>query len=130
MCDCDANNLTRKDLLCIASTCADAGIPAGSELAELNEADGFDTRVVEEIASFQELSAVQVNGNGFNISDELIQNLYSLLDQYYSEDTSEDQRKTLMKSFHDLLGSGENKLSIWILKRVCSAYLYRIMYSS
>ncbi len=132
----DANNLTRKDIFSIVSTFADTGILPGRELAELMETAGFDARLVggmagiQESPTGQEMVGGQANGNGFNLSEELIQDLYTLLDQYYAEDTTDDQHRTLMKSFQDLLGPEDSMLSIWVLKIVCSAYLYRIMYSS
>ena len=114
----DVNNLTSEDALSIVSTFADAGIQAGRELAETMEAAGFDARTVGEMAGVQgpppgqgPPSGGQGNSSGFNLSEELIQDLYTLLDQYYAENTTDEERSTLMESVRDLLGSEESMFS-------------------
>jgi len=113
----DVNNLSNEDALSIVSTFADAGIQPGRELAETMEAAGFDARAVGDLANVQGpppgqgMMGGQGNSNGFNISEELIQDLYTLLDQYYAEGTTDEQRSTLMDSVRSLLGSEESMFS-------------------
>lgn len=113
----DASNLTSEDALSIVSSFADAGIQPGRELAETMEAAGFDARAVGEMAGVQGPPPGQVmmggqgNRSGFNLSEELIQELYTLLDQYYAADATDQERSTLMNSVRDLLGSEESMFS-------------------
>ncbi len=109
----DADSLTESDAISIVSSFQEAGIQPGRELAQTMEAAGFDAKGVGDMAGIQgpPPGGPQGQGGGFNINDEVLEELYTLLDQYYAEETTNTDRSSLMDSIRELLGSEDSILS-------------------
>ncbi len=107
----DADSLTESDATSIVSSFQEAGIQPGRELAEAMEAAGFDAKAVGDMAGVQgpPPGGPQGQSGGINISEELLEELYTLLDQYYAEETTDVDRSSLMDTISELLGS-ENSI--------------------
>ncbi|MCP3671663.1 MAG: hypothetical protein GY814_14785 [Gammaproteobacteria bacterium] len=107
----DADSLTESDATSIVSSFQEAGIQPGMELAQAMEAAGFDAKAVGDMAGVQgpPPGGSQGQSGGINISEELLEELYTLLDQYYAEETTDVDRSSLMDTISKLLGS-ENSI--------------------
>lgn len=103
----DVENLTESDAQSIVSVFQEAGIQPGRELAEAMDNAGFDARAVGEMAGTQRPppGGPQRQGEGINLSEEVLEDLYALLDQYYAEGATDVDRNSLTDSIRSLLGS-------------------------
>ncbi len=109
----DADSLTEADATSIVSSFQEAGIQPGKELAQVMETAGFDAKIVGDMAGVQgpPPGGPQGQGGGININEELLEELYTLLDQYYAEETTDVDRSSLTDSIRTLLGSEDSIFS-------------------
>lgn len=113
----DADSLTESDAISIVTAFQEAGIQPGKELAKVMEAAGFDAKRVGDLADVQGPPPGQGKGpdgigNGINLSEEALKELYTLLDQYYADDITESDRNNLRNSISELLGSENSIFSV------------------
>lgn len=103
----DVDNLTEADAQSIVSTFQEAGIQPGKALAEAMEVAGFDAKSVGDLAGVQgpPQGRGPGGGGGVNFSEEVMKELYELLDQYYAEGVSETDQNSLLSSIQELFGS-------------------------
>ncbi|MBT6878073.1 MAG: hypothetical protein HOA22_00915 [Gammaproteobacteria bacterium] len=112
----DADSLTEADATSIVSAFQDAGIQPGKGLAETMEAAGFDARAVGEMADVQgpppgQGLGPQEKDGGINLSEDMMEELYTLLEQYYSEETADEERSSLMNAIRGVMGQEDNLFS-------------------
>lgn len=105
----DAENLTAEDAESIVSIFQEAGIQPGKSLAEAMESAGYDAKAVGDLARPQ--GGAPSQGGGINLSDDVLKELYTLLDEYYAESTSASDKSELETSIQGLLGSASNIFS-------------------
>lgn len=106
----DAQNLTSPDASAIVEIFSEAGIQPGRAMAEVMAEFGFDARSVGDMAGIGpargEGPPPPPGGNGgvqkLNISDEMLQELNTLLTDYYGEDQAEDQRASTLDAIKDI----------------------------
>jgi hypothetical protein len=106
----DVDSLTSTDALSIVEAFQEAGISPGQELETAMSEAGFDAQEVGQLAGV---------GNGqaggppppppessesvtLNISDQMLQDLNSLLDSYYSEDLSDEEKESTLASIKEI----------------------------
>jgi hypothetical protein len=109
----DAENLTAEDAESIVSIFQEAGIQPGKSLAEAMESAGYDAKAVGDLARPQgpPPGGAPSQGGGINLSDDVLKELYTLLDEYYAESTSASDKSELETSIQGLLGSASNIFS-------------------
>ena len=110
----DAKYLSKEDTLSIVTSFQDVGIQAGKVLGEVMAAAGFDAKSVGDLAGAQGKppgGASKVQGSGVSLSEDVLRDLYALLDQYYSDDTSETDKASLGDTIYRLLGAESNIFS-------------------
>lgn len=108
----DSKNLTTTDAQSIVATFQEAGIQPGKALAAAMENAGFDARAVGDLAGAQGRGpASQAIGGGVTVGEDVLWELYALLDQYYAESSSETDRSGLQASIQELLGSQSSLFS-------------------
>ena len=102
----DVDNLTSEDALSIVETFKEAGVAPGQALEEAMSSAGFDAQEVGKLAGVggeqgggppppPESSDSAVT---LNISDQMLQDLNELLDSYYEEDISDEDKETTLAS--------------------------------
>lgn len=108
----DIDELTEEDAQSIISIFQESGIQPGKDLEEAMDSAGFDARTVGEMAGLGQQEGQSRQGpppqdmaSGLNLSEDSMQQLYSLLDQYYSDSTSSKDRSSLTESIQTLLAS-------------------------
>ncbi len=103
----DADNLSEADARSIVATFQEAGIQPGKALEEAMSVAGFDARSIGDKGGPQgpRPSGPPPQGGGFTVSEDTLEELYTLLDQYYSEDTSATDKTGLQSSIQELLGT-------------------------
>lgn len=103
----DADSLSEADAQSIVTTFQEAGIQPGKGLEEAMSVAGFDARSIGEKAGPQgpRPSGPPPQDGGFTVSEDTLEELYTLLDQYYAEDTSTADKTGLQSSIQELLGS-------------------------
>ncbi len=109
----DAENLTETDAKSIVSIFQEAGIQPGKSLADAMDAAGFDAKALGDLARPQgpPPSGPQGQSGGINLSDDALKELYTLLDEYYSENASASDKSGLENSIQELLGSASSIFS-------------------
>ncbi|MFT6916540.1 MAG: hypothetical protein ACJAWL_002880 [Motiliproteus sp.] len=108
----DPEQLTEADALSIVETFSEAGIQPGREMAQAISASGFDARSIGDLAGVegpQQGGGSQQTGTpppppsqGLNISDEMLQSLNELLNEYYSDDLTEEEQGTALSSIMEI----------------------------
>lgn len=109
----NVDQLTEADAISITETFADAGIQPSREFAQVMSAAGFDARTIGDLAGVggSQQGGVQQGGTppppppsqGLNISDEMLQSLNELLNDYYSGDLTEEEQVSTLSSITDIL---------------------------
>ncbi|SFF81545.1 hypothetical protein [Neptunomonas qingdaonensis] len=108
----NVDQLTEADALSITETFADAGIQPGREMAQAMSDAGFDARTIGDLAGVggPQQGGMQQGGTpppppsqGLNISDEMLQSLNDLLNDYYSGDLTEEEQASTLTSITDIL---------------------------
>ncbi len=104
----DPENLTQEQAASIVEVFKEAGIGPGRELAEAMDESGFDARSVGDLAGVgdpqQAGSKMPPEGNPttLNISDSTLQQLNELLDEYYSNNLSENERENKLSAIKEI----------------------------
>ena len=108
----DPDSITEADAQTIVEIFAEAGIQPGASLANTMYESGFDARTVGDMAGIQgpeegNRPPPPPQGQGISqsldISDELLSDLNELLNEYYSNDISDDDKATTLSSIQDIL---------------------------
>lgn len=109
----DPDSMTEADAQTIVEIFAEAGIQPGASLADTMNESGFDARTVGDMAGIQgpeegnRPPPPPPQGQGISqsldISDELLSDLNELLNEYYSDDISDDDKATTLSSIQDIL---------------------------
>ncbi|EPJ46669.1 MAG: hypothetical protein OFPI_33400 [Osedax symbiont Rs2] len=108
----DPDSMTETDALSIVEAFSEAGIQPSRALAETVAQSGFDARSIGELAGGQ--GANQGNrppppppGQGtkpsLNLSDELLSELNEMLNNYYSNDLSDEDKASTLESIQQIL---------------------------
>nr|WP_067290331.1 hypothetical protein [Marinobacterium profundum] len=104
----DPDQLTEADALSIVEAFAEAGIQPGREMAQVMSSAGFDAQSIGDLAG---MGGAQQRGTppapppsqSLDISDEMLQTLNTLLNDYYSGDLSEEDQASTLSSITDIL---------------------------
>jgi len=115
----DVNNLTNSDAQAIVSTFQKAGIEPGKDLTTAMDQAGFDAKQIGNVAGGHQgppprgprPSDSQGQSQGTTLSENVLQDLYTLLDKYYANDTTNADRTSLTNSISSLLGSNSSIFS-------------------
>ena len=110
----DADNLSQADARSIVETFSEAGINPGDGLRVAMEEAGFDAKAVGDTAGLQgppPQGGPRPGSEGVSLDEETLSELYALLDQYYGEDSTDEEKTGLLESISELLGSRENILN-------------------
>lgn len=109
----NSDQLTQADALSITEIFADAGIQPSREFAQAMSDAGFDARTIGDLAGVggPQQGGIQQGGTppppppsqGLNISDEMLQSLNDLLNDYYSGDLTEDEQESTLSSIMGIL---------------------------
>ncbi|GEM_PF-261180 len=108
----DADSLTEEDALSIIEIFSEAGIRPGRALAETVAQSGFDARSIGELAGVQGPNqgnrpppppAGQGTKPSLNITDELLSELNEMLNNYYSNDLSDEDKASTLESIQEIL---------------------------
>lgn len=108
----DPDSITTTDAQTIVEVFAEAGIQPGASLADAMEEAGFDARSVGDMAGVQGTEEgnrppppppPEQTSQSLDISDELLTDLNELLNEYYSDDLSDDDKATTLSSIQDIL---------------------------
>jgi len=99
----DSGNLTQSDAISIVEAFKEAGIQPGKGLAEAMAESGFDAKAVGELAG---VAPPPGGPKGqpvtLNISEDMLQELNKLLDEYYSGDLSSDEQETTLSAIKEI----------------------------
>lgn len=103
----DSQNLTSADASAIVEAFSALGVQPGRPLAETMQAFGFDARSVGELAGVGPARGEGPPPSGgkvqtLDISDEMLQELNALLNSYYDEGQSEDQRASTLDAIKSI----------------------------
>tara|TARA_R110002167_G_scaffold15034_8_gene60530 strand:+ start:104 stop:589 length:486 start_codon:yes stop_codon:yes gene_type:complete len=107
----DAEQLTEADALSIVEIFSEAGIQPGRDMAQAMSASGFDAKSIGDLAgvdgpqqgaSQQGMPPPPPPSQGLNISDEMLQSLNELLNEYYSGDLTEEEQDTALSSIKEI----------------------------
>ena len=106
--DFDPESITEADALSIVEIFSQAGIQPGRALAETVVQSGFDARSIGELAGVQgpkqgNRPADQGTKPGLNISDQLLSELNEMLNNYYSNDLSDQDKASTLESIQEIL---------------------------
>lgn len=108
----DAKDLSATDAQSIVAAFQEAGIQPGGALAAAMQTAGFDAKTVGDMAGIQGRGpSSPPSGGGVTIGEDVLQELYALLDQYYTDSNSEMDKPSLQASIQELLGSQSNIFS-------------------
>lgn len=107
----NVDQLTEADAISITETFADAGIQPSREFVQAMSEAGFDARTVGDLAGVggPQQGGIEQRGTpppppqSLNISDEMLQSLNDLLNDYYSGDLTEDEQEATLSSIKDIL---------------------------
>ncbi|SIS79711.1 hypothetical protein [Neptunomonas antarctica] len=111
----DSEALTESDAQAIVEAFAEAGIQPGRALEYTMAAEGFDALSIGDMAGVQESgqggppppppppSGTESTTQGLNISDELLSELNDLLNNYYSDDQSDEEKVKSLNSIQEIL---------------------------
>lgn len=109
----DPDSMTEADALSIVEIFAEAGIQPGRALADTMAESGFDARSIGELAGIQGANQGKgppppsTGGQGttqsLNISEELLSQLNEMLNNYYSNDLSDEDKATTLESIQEIL---------------------------
>lgn len=107
----DVDSLTSDDALSIVEAFQEAGISPGQELAEAMSEAGFDA---QEVGTLAGVGNEQAGGPPpppppessasvtLNISDQMLQDLNTLLDSYYNDDLSDEDKESTLASIKEI----------------------------
>ena len=102
----DSDQLTEADALSIVEIFSEAGIQPGREMAQAMSASGFDAKSIGDLAGVggpqQGMPPPPPPSQGLNISDEMLQSLNELLNEYYSGDLTEEEQQTALSSIMEI----------------------------
>jgi hypothetical protein len=105
----DVDSLTSTDALTIVEAFQEAGISPGQELEEAMSEAGFDAQEIGQLAGVDDEQAgapppppESSESVTLNISDQMLQDLNSLLDSYYSEDLSDEEKESTLASIKEI----------------------------
>ncbi|MBT7307018.1 MAG: hypothetical protein HN842_02305 [Gammaproteobacteria bacterium] len=114
----DADALTEADALSIVSTFSETGIQPGKGLEKAMESAGFDPKTVGELAGVEgpaqrgAMGPPPTSGVNTSLNEEMLQELYSLLDQYYDAGRTDEDQTSLLHSIQGILGEDERLFSL------------------
>ena len=105
----DPDSMTEADALSIVEIFAEAGIQPGRALADTMAESGFDARGIGELAGIQGANQGKGSADGqgttqsLNISEELLSQLSEMLNNYYGNDLSDEDKATTLESIQEIL---------------------------
>lgn len=109
----NSDQLTESDAISITETFAEAGIQPSREFAQAMADARFDARTVGDLAGVggpQQGGGPQggmppppSSSQSLNISDDMLQSLNDLLNDYYSGDLTEDEQESTLSSIKEIL---------------------------
>lgn len=108
----DADNLSAADAAAIVEALGEAGIRAGGALETAMADAGFDARSVGDLARGDQAGrpGPPPPGGGpagqLNLSDEMISNLNSLLDEYLDGTLEDSEKASLLAEIKEILAEG------------------------
>ena len=105
----DTDNLSETDAQSIIAVFQEAGIEPGTELEDEMSTAGFDAQSIGEMGGQRPPpppgGGPQSQEDGYNVSEDSLEELYSLLDSYYSDTATDADRSGYMSSIEELLGT-------------------------
>jgi len=105
----DTENLSETDTQSIIAVFQDAGIEPGTALEDEMSTAGFDAQSIGEMGGQRPPpppgGGPQSQEDGYNVSEDSLEELYSLLDSYYSDTATDADRSGYMSSIEELLGT-------------------------
>jgi len=105
----DTDSLSETDAQSIISVFQEAGIEPGTALEDEMSEAGFDAQSIGEMGGQRPPpppgGGPQSQEDGYNVSEDSLEELYSLLDNYYSDTSTDSDRSNLMSSIEELLGT-------------------------
>ncbi|GAB6070136.1 hypothetical protein JCM30760_12330 [Thiomicrorhabdus hydrogeniphila] len=105
----DTENLSETDAQSIIAVFQDAGIEPGTALEDEMSIAGFDAQSIGEMGGQRPPpppgGGPQSQEDGYNVSEDSLEELYSLLDSYYSDTATDADRNSYMSSIEELLGT-------------------------
>eukprot|EP00919_Chromeraceae_sp_WS-2016_P079163 GHVR01187453.1.p1 GENE.GHVR01187453.1~~GHVR01187453.1.p1 ORF type:complete len:152 (+),score=20.94 GHVR01187453.1:602-1057(+) len=103
----NSENLSSSDAQAIVSIFAEAGIQPGKGLEGIMETAGFDAKTVGDLAGARGPGAGGQNSQsgGIKLTEDTMKELYTLLEQYYADETSSTEKTKLEGAIQDLMGT-------------------------
>ncbi|GGI79899.1 hypothetical protein [Shewanella gelidii] len=100
----DPENLTQEEALSITETFADAGIQPGRELAELMSTYEFDAKAIgDKAGNPPPPQPLQMDTGTLDISEDMLETLNNLINEYYSDSLSEQDRESQLQAIKEIL---------------------------
>lgn len=101
----DPENLSQEDALSITETFKEAGIQPSPEMADLMAEFDFDAKAVGEQSGMQPPPPPSENSDiaSMDITDELLQSLNGLINEYYSDSLSDEDKESTLSSIKQIL---------------------------
>lgn len=101
----DPENLTEADALSIVEAFQEAGIQPGKELEELMSEYDFDARAIGDLAGADmppPPPPPSAESSSLNITDEMLQNLNELINEYYSDSISDEEKESTLDAIKEI----------------------------
>lgn len=100
----DSEGLSQADAQSIIETFQEAGIQPSQELEQVMSEFGFDAKSIGETAGMQPPPPPPANEGAasLDITDEVLQNLNDLINDYYSDNLSDDEREAALSEIKSI----------------------------
>ncbi|NKF50858.1 hypothetical protein G3R49_09825 [Shewanella sp. WXL01] len=101
----DADNLSQDDALAITETFKEAGINPSKALATTMEEYGFDAKAIGDLAGVTPPPPPPKDSgmSEMNITDEMLESLNSLINEYYSDNQSDEDKASTLANIKQIL---------------------------